>query len=124
MKKIKLVSLNTNGGVLNFYKVFIRYKKIAQELQKESPDLIHFQEVFTYFHLLIFLFFLNKYRYHAYKYSLLGPRGGLVIFSKYPLSKTKYLKYKRKYIPYLSRSIVEILTNRGALVTHVLRDIT
>ncbi len=119
MQRVSVTTLNTFGGVINPSGLNSRYAAIARYFIKSEVDVINFQEVFTYYHLHLLLKSLKKrYPYHAFQNSYLGPKGGLVTFSKLPC-KGRYISYKRNFIPTTIKSSIELLTQRGALVTKV-----
>lgn len=102
MTPFSLLSFNVLGAPLRpstFKKgrnVRERLHAIGKNLDKLSPDIICFQEVFTYLHLLILRDHLKQYPFIVYKKHVLGPKGGLVIFSKLPLEKTEYTTFANK----------------------------
>jgi len=117
MNKLTFASLNTYGGVFNIYDLTRRYKNIGYYFNCSKVDIIHFQEIFTYYHLFLLRQLLKSYLYCVYTKSSFGPKGGLVTFSRLPIQKINYFSYLRKHVPYFSRSLIEILTQRGILIT-------
>ncbi len=100
-----LISYNVFGSpffpqkiIRSFFrtKVRKRFRKIAQEILQENIDFLLFQEVHTYPHFLVLRRALRKYKYVFYWPGLFGPKGGLVIFSHYPLEKKRYQDFDRK----------------------------
>src|SRR5437868_2071452 len=111
MGKLALASFNT-FGISGPFNLFQRYKIIAEYFNNHEVDVINFQEVLTYFHLVLFKIFLRKYPFVQFSPSLIGPKGGLVTFSKYPLQKINYLSYSKKHIP-IERVIFELIFQKG-----------
>lgn len=117
MSKLTIASFNTFGVSLNFYNLALRYKAIANYFNTSNVDVIHFQEVFTYFHLSLLQNSLKNYPYCQYKKSYMGPRGGLVIFSRYALTETHFISFSKEFIPLQSK--LELLTQKGMLLSKV-----
>lgn len=88
--KFSLVTFNTQGTPFFSPDITGRYKIFSKLLNKEKPDIICFQEISTYYHLLLLKKFLN-YPYFTYKKSFHGPKGGLVTVSKMPM---EYVSFK------------------------------
>lgn len=113
---ITFATLNVYGNIL-WSKLKFRHKTISQELNKERIDLINFQEVYTYPGLNILRAGLTSFPFCSYKPSGIGPKGGLVTFSKKSISKTTYQKLNLP-IQSLRAFISKILIgDRGILVT-------
>lgn len=117
MNKLSIASFNTFGVSLNFYNLTLRYKAIADYFDTSNVDVIHFQEVFTYFHLSLLQNSLKNYPYCQYKKSYMGPRGGLVIFSRHVLTDTRFINFSKKFIPLQSK--LELLTQKGILISRL-----
>lgn len=116
MQSLTVASLNTFGVSLNFFNLILRYKAISNHFLNSSVDTINFQEVFTYFHLFILRGLLKKYPYCQYSPSYLGPRGGLIIFSRFPLVNTQYRSFNKRFIP-RGLSLLEVIFQKGMLIT-------
>ena len=67
-----------------------RYSVIATALDAGDVDVACFQEVFTWWHLRLLARPLRSFGYVSYRPSPLGPAGGLVTFSRWPVSGTIY----------------------------------
>lgn len=119
MRYLTLASFNTYGGVLDLYSLTSRYRAITNYFTNSAVGIINFQEVFTYYHLFLLKKLLKNYPFCIFEKSLFGPKGGLVIFSKYPLKKIRYESFIRNFIPFSLRSSLELLTQRGALVVKI-----
>jgi exonuclease III len=92
-KKLSLLTFNTLGVPFFAPDITKRYKKIAQLINDSDYDIVCLQELFSYYHLFLFKKNLKNFPYIAYQKNPLGPRGGLVIFSKLPLSKPNFHTY-------------------------------
>lgn len=98
MQLISIATFNIWGSIFakgNFKK---RAGEICQYFNNSGTDIIQFQEIFTYPKLRFFQKHLPYYPYCAYKKSLLGPRGGLVTFSKVPIGEIIYIEFDQKLI--------------------------
>lgn len=93
---IKIISLNTFGAPFLSRDINERFHLIAETLQKEEIDIICFQEVVLYRHLRLLKRLLRSYPYCSYKRFLLGPKGGLVIFSRLPIEKTTFINFSQR----------------------------
>jgi endonuclease/exonuclease/phosphatase family metal-dependent hydrolase len=119
MNELTIASLNTFGGSLNTKSISERYQAIGNYFNTSSADVVHFQEVFTYFHLNLLKKNLPSFPHSAFIKSYLGPKGGLVTFSRHPFAKSRYILYSRPFIPFLGPSIIELLTQRGMLISQI-----
>lgn len=113
MRKLKLASINILGITLNFTTAKIRYQAIADYFNKSDIDVIFFQEVFSYFHLRILKDNIKEYPFCIYKPMFFGPKGGLVIFSKYKISNIFFVEYSLNKMPLVS--IPEKIFQKGIL---------
>ena len=91
VNKLTIASLNTFGIGMNPYALSLRYKAIAHYFSVSHVDVIQLQEVFTYFHLVQLKELLKTHPYVYYDKAFLGPRGGIVTFSRYPLEKIEFI---------------------------------
>ncbi len=120
--KIRFISFNamsafnfdTIHGFISSLRPIKRQKMITDILLKENADVIALQEIHTYFVLNLYKKKLN-YPYVVYKKYLYGPRGGLVIFSKFPVGKFDYLNFSKRGSLFNSSFIARVIKN-GALV--------
>ncbi|MGH7204494.1 MAG: endonuclease/exonuclease/phosphatase family protein [Candidatus Levyibacteriota bacterium] len=92
-KQLSLLTFNTFGVPFLAPDITMRYKYIAQEINHGSYDIVCLQELFSYYNFYLFKKRLSKFPYVAYHKNILGPRGGLAIFSKYPLSDQEFFTY-------------------------------
>lgn len=113
-----IVSFNTFGYPFMNNSLKSRYIKASNVLNHLGADVILLQEVFTYIHLFIFKKHLRNYKHVAFKRTVIGPKGGLVIFSKLPLYNIKYITFKKDGLP-LGLSIVESVLNKGILTSAI-----
>lgn len=92
-KQLSLVTFNTFGVPFFAPEMTKRYKYIAQEINRGLYDIVCFQEIFSYYNFYLMQRYLTNFPYVAYQKNILGPRGGLAIFSKYPLSDQAFYTY-------------------------------
>lgn len=100
---LSLLTFNTLGTPFIAPDITKRYNIIANQLNKSDYDVVCLQEVLTYYHLFLFKRKLKNFPYLCYQKNPLGPRGGLVIFSKIPFSDKSYFAYsypKKGFIPW------------------------
>ena len=121
--KITLLSYNVFGSPFSGEKIIRsllrtkvrnRFRHIAKGIVKEDLDILLFQEVHTYPHFYLLRRALKSYPYVMYQKGIYGPKGGLVIFSKLPLEKKRYVDFYDKGV-WWNQSIVGVLTQRGIL---------
>ncbi len=117
--KITLATLNTLGNPFQVDNLILRYGAIASFFDASDIDVVHFQEVFSYPHLLILKRKLKEYPYCIYRKGYLGPKGGLVTFSRVPLEFVNYVSFTKKHLVYLKKSIFTQLVVKGILETKV-----
>ena len=114
-----IASLNTLGvPFLSPYPVD-RYIGLCQAFERLRADIINLQEVHTYnlFHLLKKN--LPSYPYVAYERALLGPRGGLVTLSRYPLEKVQFTPFTHPE-PMIQRLLyANPITHKGSLMAKI-----
>ncbi|MBI5122787.1 endonuclease/exonuclease/phosphatase family protein [Candidatus Roizmanbacteria bacterium] len=92
--KLSLINLNTQGTPFFAKDLTLRYKKIAELLNQENPDIVCLQEVSTYYHLFLLKKYL-KYPNFIYKNFFHGPKGGLLIVSKLPIEKMIFKRFDK-----------------------------
>jgi endonuclease/exonuclease/phosphatase family metal-dependent hydrolase len=68
----------------------VRYRAIGEAFEACDADVVAFQEVFTYWHLRLLARRMRSFRHVAYRPSAAGPAGGLVTFSRLPVSGCAY----------------------------------
>ncbi len=70
-----------------------RHAKICEKLESSDIDVINFQEVFTERNRRFLKKHLPSYGYASFKSSMVGPKGGLITFSKLPMAITGFSSY-------------------------------
>ncbi len=115
---ISILTFNTCG--VGFFKrnFFDKTREIANIINKENLDIINFQEVIFYRHLRHLREFLPSFPYVVYKPSLLGPRAGLVTFSRLPLEMVRFQRF-RKNGDFYNLSVIHMLAQRGMLISQL-----
>ena len=79
-----------------------------------------FQEVFTYWHLWLLARRMPSFRHVSYRRSAVGPAGGLVTFSRLPVSRPVYQGFgPPPEVPGISRLVRFGARLKGALVTRL-----
>jgi len=68
----------------------MRYAAIGAEFEAGDADVVCVQEVFTYWHLRLLTRRMSSFRQVSYRPSAVGPAGGLVTFSRRPVSAPAY----------------------------------
>jgi len=128
MKKVKLSVLNFNAmGLFNFdtlhgwllsRHVGKRLQTTAEILKQLDTDIIMLQEIHTYSVLKLLRRKLSHHPYVAYKPFFYGPRGGLVIFSKFPLEEIQYINFKTRGT-FFNRSFIAQIIRNGILMSKI-----
>ena len=85
-----VVSLNTWGIPVTGTHLAGRYAVIGAKLEAGDADVVCFQEVLTWWHLRLLARPMRSFRHVSYRPSPAGPAGGLVTFSRRPVSATSY----------------------------------
>ena len=88
--RLSVASLNTRGIAIRGSRLASRYTVIGTEFEAGRADVVCFQEVFTYWHLRLLARRMPSFRHVSYRPSALGPAGGLVTFSRRPVSSPDY----------------------------------
>lgn len=91
-----------------------RFKAISTIIQSLDSDFLLLQEVHDFPHYFFLKKLLSSYPHSAYKNSLYGPRGGVVIFSKHPLTTIHFYDFMNKGAIY-NKSITGHLSLKGIL---------
>lgn len=113
---ISIVSLNTLGLPFAGEHLFLRYKVFSEYFNSSDIDILMFQEVFTYGHLHLLKKYLTNYPYISYQKTISGPKGGLVIFARLPMAKTKYILFEKTFNLF-DMTGIESLLKKGMLVS-------
>lgn len=115
-KRLTISTLNTlgiPGSNLNQ-----RYKKIGEFFSNSQTDIVQLQEIFSYWHLHLIKRNMSNFPYCAYKKGFLGPKGGLVTFSRLPLKTIGFSDYQSSLIS--ARTVVDMRIFKGCLTTKLL----
>jgi hypothetical protein len=121
-EQLTVVSLNTRGIPLAGSHLAGRYAAIGAKLDTGDADVVCFQEVLSYWHLRLLVKGMRSFRQVSYRPSLPGPAGGLVTFSRLPVSGTAYRGFGiPPQAPGVRRRIRLQAALKGALVTRLAR---
>lgn len=114
-----IATLNTFGAQAPTRTFFYTYKKIGEIFNSSAVTVLHVQEVLTYFHLaLLKRYILHTFPYCTYYPSFVGPRGGLVTFSRVPLELVDFPIFSnRGYI--FDISAIDIFLLKGILIAKI-----
>ena len=119
---VTIVSLNTRGIPLTGSQLTERYAAIGAGFDAGDADVVCCQEVFTYWHLRRLVRRMRSFRQVSYRPGPFGPDGGLVTFSRRPVSGTAFRRFGRPPrapgVPRASRVQARL---KGALVTRLAR---
>jgi len=88
--QVTVVSLNTRGVPVMGTHLARRYAVIGAELEAGDADVACLQEVFTWWHLRLLARRMRSFGHVSYRLAPPGPAGGLVTFSRLPVSGTIY----------------------------------
>ncbi len=118
--RLSVASLNTRGIAIRGPRLASRYAVIGTEFEAGRADVVCFQEVFTYWHLRLLARRMPSFRRVSYRPSAIGPAGGLVTFSRLPVSRQDYQGLGTPPdVPGISRHIRFRARQKGALVTRL-----
>ena len=121
-EQLTVASLNTRGIPLTGSRLAERYAVIGAGFDAGDVDVVCFQEAFTYWHLRLLVRRMRSFRQVSYWPAPAGPAGGLVTFSRRPVSGTAYRRFGRpplvRGVPWASRFQAAL---KGALVTRLTR---
>ena len=119
---LTVASLNTRGIPLTGSQLAERYAAIGAGFDAGDADVVRCQEVFTYWHLRLLARRMRSFRQVSYRPAPFGPGGGLVTFSRRPVSGTAFRRFGRPPsapgVPRASRFQARL---KGALVTRLAR---
>lgn len=87
---LTVATLNTRGVPVTGSHLAARYQAIGETFEASDADVVAFQEVFSYWHLRLLARRMRSFRHVAYRPSAAGPAGGLVTFSRLPVSARRY----------------------------------
>ena len=86
--RLTLMSLNTWGVPVIKSRLAQRYAVVGTAIEAGDADVVCFQEVFTWWHLRLLTRRMRSFRHVSCRPSPTGPAGGLVTFSRLPVSGT------------------------------------
>ncbi len=89
-KELTVATFNTRGVPLVGSRLAARYAVTGARLDAGHADVVCLQEVLTWWHLRSLARRMRSFPYVSYRPSLAGPAGGLVVFSRLPVSGTVY----------------------------------
>jgi Endonuclease/Exonuclease/phosphatase family len=92
---VTIASLNTRGIPLTGSQLAGRYAAIGAGFDAGDADVVCCQEVFTYWHLRLLVRRMRSFRRVSYRPGPFGPNGGLVTFSRRPVSGTVFRRFGR-----------------------------
>jgi len=119
---LTIASLNTRGIPLTGSQLAKRYAAIGAGFDAGDADVVCCQEVLTYWHLRLLVRRMRSFRQVSYRPGPFGPSGGLVTFSRRPVSGTSFRRFGRPPrapgVPTTSRVQARL---KGALVTRLAR---
>ena len=119
---LTIASLNTRGIPLTGSQLAERYAVIGAGFDAGDADVVCCQEVLTYWHLRLLVRRMRSFRQVSYWPGPFGPAGGLVTFSRRPVSGTAFRRFGRPPrapgVPRASRFQARL---KGALVTRLAR---
>lgn len=118
--RLTIVSLNTRGIPVIGSRLADRYAVIGKALETGDAEVACFQEVFTWWHLRLLARQMRSFRHMSLRPSPAGPAGGLVTFSRLPVSGTLYRGFGLPpQAPGISRAARLGAALKGVLVTRL-----
>ena len=90
---LTVASLNTRGIPLTGSQLAERYAVIGAGFDAGDADVVRCQEVLTYWHLRLLVRRMRSFRRVSYRPGPFGPYGGLVTFSRRPVSGTAFRRF-------------------------------
>ncbi len=120
--RVTVVSLNTRGIPVIGSHLGERYAVIGAALDAGDADIVCFQEVFSWWHLRLLARRMRSFRHVSYRPSPAGPAGGLVTFSRLPVTGRIYQGFGvPPESPGISRATRFKAGLKGVLVTRLAR---
>src|ERR1700748_1180921 len=92
---LTVATLNTRGVPLTGSQLAERYAAIGAGVEAGGADVVCCQEVLTYWHLRLLVRRMRSFRQVSYRPGPFGPHGGLVTFSRRPVSGTAFRRFGR-----------------------------
>ena len=119
---LTVASLNTRGIPLTGSQLAERYAVIGAGFDAGDANVVCCQEVLTYWHLRLLVRRMRSFRRVSYWPGPFGPAGGLVTFSRRPVSGTAFRRFGRPpRVPGVTRASRFQAGLKGALVTRLAR---
>jgi endonuclease/exonuclease/phosphatase family metal-dependent hydrolase len=122
MTPMTAASLNIRGVPLTGSLLTARCQAIGAAFEASDVDVVCFQEVDTYYHLAQLSRRMRSFRYVSFRRILPGPAGGVVTFSRLPVSSTAYQGFgappEAPGVPRLTRLRARL---KGTVVTRLAR---
>lgn len=120
--RLSVASLNTRGVPVLGSQLAGRYAAIGTAFEAGPAEVACFQEVLTYGHLRLLVQRMPSFTHVSYRSSFAGPAGGLVTFSRLPVSGSEYRGFgSPPGTPGISRLGQLRARLKGALVTRMAR---
>lgn len=117
---VSLATLNTRGLPLTGTRRAERSAAIGVELESSTIEVVGFQEVYTYHHLLLLRSHLPAFPHVAYARTPVGPAGGVATFSRVPFTETRFERFGRPREASGMRWRTRIMAGlNGSLITRV-----
>jgi endonuclease/exonuclease/phosphatase family metal-dependent hydrolase len=119
---VAIVSLNRRGVPPIGSNLAGRYAVVATALDVGDGDVVCFQEVLSWWHLRLLVRRMRSFRHVSFRSSVAGPAGGLVTFSRLPVSDSAYRGFG---VPPatagISRATRLLAGTKGVLITRLTR---
>jgi endonuclease/exonuclease/phosphatase family metal-dependent hydrolase len=123
--RLTVVSLNTRGVPVFGSSLAARYAAIGEAVDAGDADVACFQEILSWWHLRLLARRMPSFGHASFRPSAVGPAGGLVTFSRLPVSGTVYRRFGLPpAAPGISRAIRYRAALKGALVTQLARPVS
>jgi sphingomyelin phosphodiesterase 2 len=120
--RVSVASFNTRGIPVLGSRLAGRYAAIGTAFEAGPAEVACVQEILTYGHLRLLSRRMPSFGYVSYRPSVAGPAGGLVTFSRLPVSGSVYRGFGRPpRAPGISRLDRLRALLKGALVTRLAR---
>jgi sphingomyelin phosphodiesterase 2 len=85
-----IASFNIRGVPVTGSQLAARCRAIAAEFDASDADIVCLQEVLTFYHLRLLSNGMPSFRHVLFRWSPLGPSGGMVTFSRLPAMGVRY----------------------------------
>jgi Endonuclease/Exonuclease/phosphatase family len=120
--RLAIVSLNTRGVPMTGSRLAGRYAAIGAAIEAGDANVACFQEVLTWWHLRLLARQMRSFQHISLRPSPAGPAGGLVTFSRLPVSGTVYRGFGLPPgAPGIPRAARLLAGRKGVLVTTLAR---